>query len=75
MAKKKAAPKTAPKTEAPKVDAAVAAEVLKAEQEERRQRCGARIQQILTEEGCTLVPTYTITPDKMVPNIEVVPVR
>lgn len=72
MAKKKAAPKT---EDTQKMDTQSAAEILRAEQEERRQRCGSKIQEILEQEGCELKPSMTLTPEGVIPRIDIVVVR
>ena len=88
MAKKKAVVKTVKQEleqetmvnldapEAPdQQDTEQAMQVLRAEQEGRRQRCGQRIQAILTEEGCKIDPSFTITTQGIVPRVDIVPVR
>lgn len=51
-----------------------AREMLMAEQEARVKRCEKKLQDLLTKEKCTLVPTYTLTPDGVIPRIDVRPV-
>lgn len=52
-----------------------ATQVLRAEQEERRQRCGSKIQAILEEEGCKIEPSFTITTQGIIPRVDIVPTR
>jgi len=76
MTKKQTAPKVATtETAQDKLGAVEAAEIIKAEQESRRQRCGQKIQEILEEEGCKIEPMFTITTQGIVPRIDIVPVR
>lgn len=45
------------------------------DQQERQQRCIQRIQEVLDEEKCIIIPSMTILPDRIIPKIDVVPVN
>jgi len=48
-----------------------AIQLLQEEQEERRQECGKRVQEVLDELGCAIVPVVTIMGKEVVSRVDI----
>ena len=57
--------------ESVKISKEDAVKALQSEQEERRQRCGQKIQEILDEEGCAIVPVVTIVGKEVISRVDI----